>query len=75
MYFLLVLLLNGDTGSPLSTISYPPRLVGIVSWVFDCGNPGFPGIYTNVSAERDWIIHLCSAQIIPKEITKADAIP
>jgi len=41
----------------------------------DCGLPDYPEIYTKVSAVRDWIIHLCSAQIIPKGITTVDAIP
>ena len=76
MYFLLVLLLQGDGGGPLSTLYCPRRLVGIVSWgTLDCGHPDYPEIYTKVSAVRTWIEHLCSAQIIPKGITKADAIP
>jgi len=45
-----------------------------VSWAWDCGNPVIPAAYTKVSAVPDWIINFCSAQIIPKEITKADAI-
>jgi len=47
-----------------------------VSWgPIDCGHPDYPEVYTKVSAVRTWIEHLCSAQIIPKGITKADAIP
>jgi secreted trypsin-like serine protease len=46
-----------------------------VSWVWDCGNDFFPGIYTKVSAVREWIINVCNAQIIPKEIIKVDAMP
>jgi len=38
-------------------------------------NPAHAAVYTKVSAVRIWIEHLCSAQIIPKGITKADAIP
>jgi secreted trypsin-like serine protease len=75
MYFLFVLLLQGDTGGPLTTLYCPRKLVGIVSWAPDCGNPYLGAIYTKVSAVRKWIIHLCTAQIIPKEITKFDAIP
>jgi len=41
----------------------------------ECGHPDYPEIFTKVSAVRNWIMHLCSAGIIPKGITKADAIP
>ena len=68
--------MEGDDGGTLTTLYCPRRLVGIVSWgAWDCGRPDYPAVYTKVSAVRDWIIHLCSAQIISKGITKADAIP
>jgi secreted trypsin-like serine protease len=54
----------------------PNRLVGIVSWVpVGCGYAEYPAVYTNVYLVKEWILYLCSAQIIPKEITKAPAIP
>jgi len=46
-----------------------------VSWKYDCGHPLHPAVYTKVFAVGLWIEHLCGAQIIPKGITKADAIP
>ena len=75
MYYLFVLLLQGDEGGPLTTLYCPRRLVGIVSWHSDCGSSIWPAVYTKVSAVRKWIINLCNAQTIPKGIIKADAMP
>ena len=60
----------------MTTLYCPRKFVGIVSWgPWDCEHPDYPAGYTMVSAVRDWLIHLCSAQIIPKGITRAVAIP
>jgi secreted trypsin-like serine protease len=76
MYFLFVLLLQGDTAGLLTTTNCPRKLVGTVSFgEWNCGNPSYPTVYTKVSAVRDWIVHQRSDYKVPKEITKADAIP
>ena len=75
MYFLFVLLLQGDEGGPLTTLNSPRRLVGIVSWKWDCGSSIWPAVYTKVSAVQEWITDICSSQIVDKGIIKADAMP
>ena len=44
---------NGDSGGPFAIDG---RLAGIIAWgVKDCGNPNFPGVYTNIPYYRKWI--------------------
>nr|QEG98280.1 hypodermin B [Hypoderma bovis] len=44
---------QGDSGGPLVV---GEALVGVVSWGDGCAYPGFPGVYTDVSIFRSWII-------------------
>lgn len=44
---------QGDSGGPLSANG---TLYGIVSWGMGCGQPEYPGVYTNVAALRSWIL-------------------
>lgn len=43
---------QGDSGGPLTVDGH---VIGIVSFGKGCGEPKFPGIYTNVAVFRDWI--------------------
>ncbi|XP_045602629.2 trypsin-4 [Procambarus clarkii] len=49
---------QGDRGGPLLCWG---RLHGLSSWGEDCGNPFYPGVYTEVAYFRDWIIIHASA--------------
>ncbi|XP_039957728.1 trypsin theta-like [Bactrocera tryoni] len=44
---------NGQAGDPLVVDN---QLVGLVSWGYGCGNKGNPAVFTNIAAERSWII-------------------
>ncbi|KAJ8667233.1 hypothetical protein QAD02_008895 [Eretmocerus hayati] len=43
---------QGDSGGPLVINK---RQAGIVSWGNGCARKGFPGVYTEIAAFRDWI--------------------
>lgn len=42
----------GDIGGPLVAHN---KLHGIASWGDGCAKPWYPGVYTRVTAIRDWI--------------------
>ncbi|GFT38805.1 proclotting enzyme [Nephila pilipes] len=55
---------GGDSGGPLLR-EYSEKkfaLVGIVSFGVKCAEPGFPGVYTKVSAHIPWIARYIGAQ-------------
>ncbi len=49
---------KGDSGGPLQCKSSDGKWyqVGITSWGVPCAQPGFPDVYTKVSAYYDWIV-------------------
>jgi trypsin len=50
--YLIVGVLQEDIGAPLVA---KDKLVGIASWSEGCGEARYPGVYTKISALRDWI--------------------
>lgn len=42
----------GDSGGPAVIDN---RLVGIISWGYDCGASGLPGVYTLLRNYRRWV--------------------
>ncbi|KAK1332751.1 hypothetical protein QTO34_007434 [Cnephaeus nilssonii] len=48
---------QGDSGGPLvCEFNNTWIQVGIVSWGIGCGRKGYPGVYTEVSYYKDWVI-------------------
>ncbi len=47
---------HGDSGGPAMVESSNGYvLLGVVSWGYQCGNPGYPGVYARVASFHDWI--------------------
>nr|XP_058933110.1 serine protease 44-like [Kogia breviceps] len=48
---------QGDSGGPLvCQLNDSWVQVGIVSWGIGCGHKGYPGVFTEVSFYKDWVI-------------------
>jgi len=46
---------QGDSGGPIFTNREPIEQVGIVSWGIGCAQQLYPGVYSRISGEYDWI--------------------
>jgi len=65
---------QGDSGGPLikkgnDSNGADDVLVGIVSWGLGCADEVFPGVYSRISAQYDWIqTHVCELSMNPPDL-------
>jgi len=51
---------HNDSGGPLFD-KHSKMVVGIISWGFECAKDGFPGVYSRIATEVEWMKeHICS---------------
>merc|ERR1711973_609164 len=47
---------QGDSGGPFTVdVEGQHHLVGVVSWGLGCAKAGLPGVYSSISAQRQWL--------------------
>jgi len=44
------------TGPLTASINGRLFLVGVASWGYGCSNPAYPGVYSRVTPQMDWIL-------------------
>ena len=71
---------QGDSGGPLVKLGSDASgaddiQVGIVSWGFSCADVNFPGVYSRISSQYDWMRNtICENSMSPPEYLNCDPI-
>jgi trypsin len=64
---------QGDSGGPMKRIS-DGVLIGVVSWGYECAEPNYPGVYSNVSSVRPWIQSITKVKYENKKYMQKDFV-
>jgi len=68
---------QGDSGGPLIVSGGSAEqdvLVGVISWGFGCALPAFPGVYSRISAELEWLrATICEISDAPPDYLACDS--
>ncbi|KAG7350602.1 secreted trypsin-like serine protease [Nitzschia inconspicua] len=65
----------GDSGGPLMIQEWNEYIqVGVTSWGFGCGDNDYPGVYSRVSHQYEWIrTNVCELSVNPPAYFECDA--
>jgi len=65
---------QGDSGGPIFTKGESMEQVGIVSWGRGCAQRRYPGVYSRISGEYDWIkAQVCNLANTPPDYCNNDS--
>ena len=68
---------QGDSGGPIMRFESKERrwvLAGVTSYGKDCAHPLYAGVYTRVSAYRDWIKSIVTDRFFEQEVSGVNSL-